>query len=1091
MLQVHRSERADPLVAALGAILANPLADPFASEVIAVPTRGMERWLTQQLSHTLGARSGHGDGVSAAIEFPFPERLVGSALATASGLEPDEDPWLPERLVWPLIAVTESALDEQWLAPLAVHLRPPAGERRFSRLQQLARLFTRYATYRPQMLVDWLAGSDRGAEASPWQPELLRRLAARIEAPNPALRLGPACERLRDEPGLVALPERLSVFGLTRLPASQLQVLRALAVARDVYLMALYPSNELWQTGIARNRLLASWGRESTAMGLLLAGEAGVHHALPEQSGLSLLTRLQDDIRANRPAPGAPLQAASDARHELDRVDQSIRVHSCHGRARQVEVMREAILHRLEDDPSLEPREIIVMCPNVEEFAPLIEAAFEGGEIPVRIADRSLRQTNPVLSVIGRMLEFPSGRLTASQVLDLADSDPVRQRFSLRDDDLAQLREWVAEAQIHWGLSASARDQYKLTDVDAGTWAAGLKRLMLAVALDPDQGLYEGAVPTAEVDSGAITLAGRTAELAGRLQAAVNSLRGPQTVAQWAQALSDAADALTATAPDDAWQRRELDRLLDDVVAGADLAAESGEGPLLSLSEIRALIGDRLMGRPTRANFRTGQLTFCTLSPMRSVPHRVVCLLGLDDGVFPRLGRRNGDDVLLSNPEPTDRDPRSEDRQLLLDALLAAKDAVIISYSGNDERTNAPRPPAVPVGELLDMIDASARSSEPPGPGHEHVRARDLVLIKHPLQSFDPRNFSSGEDSLTRTGGPWSFDQVALEGAIALTDDRAPEPLFLPAPLPPLSSPTLALEDLVRFAERPVRAFLRQRLGLSLVRIDDEVTDALPVELDPLQKWSVGQRMLEALLSGVSGREACLAEVSRGTLPPGKMALDVVNEVFPRAERLASAASAFAGKGMSRSVETNLTLDDGTRITGTVPGVRDNALLSVSYSRLNPRHRIAAWVRLLALTAAHPEIAFEAITVARGRGRTAVDIARIPALGGDRATRAAQARASLQALVELRNEGMREPLPLPPNSAFAYVQAQLGDSDPREAALSEWNDRFVRSFGRIEGEHAQDEYPMTLGPELNLERLGELAPRLWKPLLERERVEHT
>ena len=206
----------------------------------------------------------------------------------------------------------------------------------------------------------------------------------------------------------------------------------------------------------------------------------------------------------------------------------------------------------------------------------------------------------------------------------------------------------------------------------------------------------------------AIELAGRLAELVDRLQAALDTFTTPQTIAGWTASIAAAADALTATTPADAWQRAELGRLLDDVVEAATVGGECNATPL-ELPEVRALLAQRLAGRPTRANFRTGHLTVCTLMPMRSVPHRVVCLLGLDDGAFPRRAARDGDDLTLENPHVGDRDPRSEDRQLLLDALLAATDRLIVTYTGNDERTNAPRPPAVPVGELLDVVDATVR----------------------------------------------------------------------------------------------------------------------------------------------------------------------------------------------------------------------------------------------------------------------------------------------------------------------------------------------------------------------------------------------
>ena len=284
--------------------------------------------------------------------------------------------------------------------------------------------------------------------------------------------------------------------------------------------------------------------------------------------------------------------------------------------------------------------------------------------------------------------------------------------------------------------------------------------------------LFGTVLPAAEIDSSDIELVGTLAELLDRLAGAVGALAGPHPVAGWVGALSAAVDSLAAVPVRDAWQRQELGRLLEAVLADVGGASDI----TLSQGEARALLAERLSGRPTRANFRTGHLTVCTLHPMRSIPHRVVCLLGLDDQAFPRHAPRDGDDVLAVDPCVGDRDGRAEDRQLLLDALMAAEDALIITYSGNDERTNAPLPPAVPVGELLDAIEATARPADPEAGG----TARDRVLIRHPLQAFDPRNFAAAGPA-----GPWSFDRVALAGARRLTEGSPqPPPAFLAAPLP-------------------------------------------------------------------------------------------------------------------------------------------------------------------------------------------------------------------------------------------------------------------------------------------------------------------
>jgi exodeoxyribonuclease V gamma subunit len=738
-----------------------------------------------------------------------------------------------------------------------------------------------------------------------------------------------------------------------------------------------------------------------------------------------------------------------------------VQVHSCHGRARQVEVLRDAILHALAEDPALEPRDVIVMCPDIETFAPLIQATFGAGDLSgddgdtiealpeeirppdlrVRLADRSLRQTNPVLGVIARLIELSGERLTASQVLDLADREPVRRRFGLDDDDLGRIEEWVRASGIRWGLDAAHRAPFKLEALAGGTWRAGLDRLLLGVTMTEDeQRLFGGVLPFDDVDSGAIDLAGRLAELLDRLTATLDELGRPKPVADWAAALAAAADALTATAARDAWQRAELQRVLDDVVAEA-----AGHALELAPAELRALLEDRLRGRPTRANFRTGHLTICTLVPMRSVPHRVVCLLGLDDGVFPRRSRRDGDDLMLADPRVGERDARTEDRQQLLDALMAATDRLIVTYTGNDERTNLPRPPAVPVGELLDVIDRTARSAA--------GAAREQVVVRHPLQPFDERNFTSGELVRDRV---WSFDRVTLRGALALGGERTLPGPFLSGPLAPLETTLIELDDLVRFVERPVRAFLRRRLGITVGDRSDELRDALPVELDGLELWGVGQRLLDARLAGAGSRAAALAEIARGTLPPGVLGRPVIERVLPIVDEIVAHVPA----GDAGSVDVKVALADGRTLSGTVPGVAGAVLRTVIYARVSPRHRLAAWVRLLALTAAHPELEVAAITLGRAPSGSdgRVTIARIPPLDADPAASRALALDHLRVLADLYDRGMREPPPLACASSAAYAAAARAGGDPVSAGRSAWESAY--GFPR---EDAEPEHQLVLG----------------------------
>jgi exodeoxyribonuclease V gamma subunit len=1152
MFHVHRAERADALADALTDILLTPLDDPFAQEIVAVPTRGMERWLTQRMSIRLGASTGRTDGVCANVAFPFPRSLIADALATATGVDPDTDPWAPDRLVWPLLRVVDDHLDEDWLTALSSHLRgAQPGEqevRRFATVRHLGDLYDHYGLRRPAMIQAWAVGEDTDGGGRPlpadsdWQAELWRRLRTVIDQPSPAERLEPACQRLGSEPSILELPDRIALFCLTRLPGSYVRVLHALSRARDVHLFVLHPSPALWAqlatdapsvirrrddptARLPSNRLLASWGQDARELQLVLAaaGEHADHYHPIAAGGTTLLGRIQAAIRGDDAPPGPPLPAQKDARPLLRADDDSIQVHACHGRSRQVEVVRDAILHLLERDPSLEPRDVIVMCPDIETIAPLIQAAFGAGrgaedddgdsvdsgseangdrrrlpDLRVRLADRSLRQTNPVLGVVSLLLELADDRITASQLLDLADREPVRRRFRFDDDDVSRMEEWVVDSGIRWGLDEAHRAPFKLDVVRTNTWRAGLDRILLGVAMtEQDRHLVGGVLPLDDVDSGAIDLAGRMAEFVERVQTAVDELNHAQTIEAWVAAIASAADALTATAERDSWQRAELGRILDDVQGNADddNDDDASDAPQLELADIRALLSDRLRGRPTRANFRTGHLTVCTLVPMRSVPHRVVCILGLDDGEFPRKAPRDGDDLLLEDPHVGDRDARAEDRQMLLDALLAAKERLIITYTGNDERTNLERPPAVPVAELLDVVDRTVRT----GAGPDAPLARDQILTRHPLQPFDPRNFRSGALS---TDGPWSFDAVALGGARALASERQDTPPFLAGPLPPADTDLIDLADVIRFVEHPCRAFLRSRLGISVRESLDEVQDGLPVELGGLELWGVGQRLLDGLLAGAELQDCVNAELARGSLPPAMLAAPVIDKVRPTVSALAAAAQADGGTGPATSLDVNLRLPDGRTLAGTVPNIHGDTIRRASYSRVRPRDRLAAWVRLLALSAAHPEGSYRSVVIGRARSgvrQAQTTVARIAPLD------APEALALLSVIVDLYDRGMRELVPLACNASAAYAYAAGTGEDPVAAAVDVWDTTFgydkedrepehllvyggPRSFAELSAESPRADESGPGWSQSEDTRFGRYARRLWDDLLAHEEL---
>ena len=1106
-LHLHTAERTDALADGLADLLVTPLPDPFAREVVVVPARGVERWLTQRLSHRLGVGPRGGDGVCAGVDFVTPHSLVSLLLDRDA-----EDPWSPDRLAWPLLTVIDDVMGAPGFEDLTTHLGggdpdDDRAARRYAVARRLAGLFSSYAVQRPQLLARWRQGEDADGAGGAldgdllWQAELWRRLLVAVDVPPPDVRHAETVARLRAGGGDLDLPPRLSLFGHTRLPETEVSLLEALAELRDVHLWLPQASTELWaalgpaarEGQVARavdtsaaavgHPLLGSLGRDARELRRTLGDQPSSAAPTPPPPE-TLLGWLQRDLRANH-APGAEERAARTWPRPQD---DSVQVHACHGAARQVDVLREVLVGLLQDDPMLEPRDILVMVPDIETYAPLISAAFgmadvagegaghPGHQLRVRLADRSLAATNPLLGLAAQLVELVRGRMTASQVLDVAGADPVRARFGFGDEELERIAHWVDVSGVRWGYDARQRATFGLGGLEANTWVAGMRRVLLGAAMSGlDHRQVSGTVPVDDVSDGDLELVGRFAELVERVHAFVASAERATTVTDWTTALSLAVHRLTSTPSTEVWQVAQFDREVARIAAGA------GEtGTTLRQADVRALLQQRLRGRPTRANFRTGTLTVCTMVPMRSVPHRVVCLVGLDDGVFPRVSTVDGDDVLARRPRTGERDLRAEDRQLFLDAIVAATDKLVITYTGRGEHTGAERPPAVPLGELLDALDRTA--AEP---------VRDQVLTHHPLQPFDEANFVPGR---LRRDGAFTFDRFALAGAGAARADREPVGVLVPRPLPVAvpSAQDVSLADLHDFFAHPVRGFFR-RLRIARPYAADEVKDAIPITLDALEKWAVGDHLASEVLGGADAIAVGEALKASGQLPPGPLGTGVLDEIVEVVRPLVLRALELR-RGPLRTLDVDIDLGAGRRLSGTVGDVWGNNAVSVSFSTLAAKHRLAAWIDALALAAGLPDENWTVHTI--GRHRSGGQVQLIAPLAQH------EAQAWLRDLVDLYDAGQCEPLPLPVRTSLAWAEEARrvragSDGDPDLKARAEWETPRFNDSGfpredadawhvRAFGEHA--DYTLLTAParpgEGGPHRLGHHAWRLWAPLID-------
>ncbi|WP_372530583.1 exodeoxyribonuclease V subunit gamma [Euzebya sp.] len=1128
MLTVVRADSGDRLADALAARLREPVGDPLAPEEIMVHSRGMERWLSQHLSRHLGTGAGttgprtRDDGIAANLRFPFPAEVVRRAVRAVGGPDPSHSAWDPDRLVWQLVAVGED--DE---GPWTDHVRARIADdpdARLAVLRTLADRYDHYAVHRPDLVLRWLAGDDVDAAGQPlpaadrWQPALLRALRDRVDEPTLAESATGAVAALATARGpLPGLPPRLAMFGFTALPATHLAILAATARLVDLDLYLLHPSSALWDrwadlTGTLdaaglpvlplradlaadtpRNPLLASWGRDAAEVQVVVATAAPgaaqvVVPPLAADRPASALRRLQQSIRDDADPGEGGAVAVDGAR--------SLQIHAAPGRTRQVQVLRDELLRLLAADPTLRPRDVIVMCPDVEEFAPLVNAHLAVGEddpdgrpdLRVRLADRSLRQLNPLLRATDDVLALACGRVAVTDLLDLAGREPVRRRFGIGLDDLERLEELVLGSGMRWGLDAADRHRDGVVEM-AGSVRAGLSRMLLGVAMADEDLRTVGAVtPLDDVDGGDVVLVGRFAELCGRLADLLARMRTPMPASAWAATLVDVADLLLREPADEPWQRAQLTEL------AAQVGADAGDVDVpVTLAEIRALLADRLKGQPSWANHRTGDLTVCTLVPMRSVPHRVVCLLGMDDEVFPRRTRPAADDLLARHPRIGDRDPRTEDRQLLLDAVMAATDAVVITYSGVDERTGEPRPPCVPVAELERVLDRCIAGGAA------------AVTTTHPLNAHDPRAFTP-----SRPG----FDPQAHRAATVVAAGPVPPPPPA-APIDVTPPAEVELDRLIAFCRDPAAHFYRRTVGAWVPEDPEIPARQVPLTVSGLAEWELG----EALLShDAVGDEDLIEQIvramrGRGTLPPTPLDERKI-------EKAVASAADIAGFCARLDVPAPAHLDGAGRreiravvgdrvVTGAVDDVVGDRHVMRSYSKVKAKQMVAAWVRLLALTADDPSRPWEVLVVGRHERekqayRNRPHAVRFPPLGEDEGARRRAATAHLDDLLALHDAGLREPLVAPAATAAAYaidrVIRRRPPAEADDAAAARWDHRDfsfdcesanpahvlrhgdVIPYDALRGEAPRDgDVPPGREPEPH--RFGALALRIWSPLL--------
>ncbi|MGH9136643.1 MAG: exodeoxyribonuclease V subunit gamma [Acidimicrobiales bacterium] len=1071
-LFVHHGAQLAPLADGLAGRLAAPGSDPFERIVVGVPTAGMRDWVTRHLAIHLG--------VSANVELPFPGRFVAAALGV--GRDAD-DPWDVERLTWSVLDVLDAGeVDVPGWDHATRHGHDES--RRFAVARRIADLFDRYAMNRPELLRQWQRGvpGDGTRRATPaggasepgdgesagtlpgpmaWQFELWRAVRSRIGVASRAEQLPDLVAQLRSGELQPALPSVVELFGVSSVSPPQLDVLTALAEVRDVHVSVLHPSPVAWHrtppldhhrppsrtAGAARrgeaavagdnHPLLQSWGRLSAETAALIRGVTppiAIDHATIIPIGVpgSLLEHVRADLLADRPPTPYALRPG----------DTSIQVHACHGTVRQLEVLRDVLGHLFVADADLRPDDVLVVCPDLARFEPFAAAVFGRGTlpVPVTVSDLSLGAENPVATSLATIVRAMTGRCSASDVLGIAALDPVRRRLAISTDDLTRFAAWTERLATTWGLDGEHRRRWLDADITGGTWADAIQALLLGAAMPAPAARQAigGVVPFDDIGGDDVPAAGRFAELIARLRRVRELVATPRPIDEWCDVLVDVLSLLCATAPTDAWQLAAVTGAIDDmrersVVDGAPSASRLG------LDDVVAVVDGLVAGPRGRLRLRSGRVAMTAVVPVRNVPAKVICLLGFDDESL-RPPNTDGDDLLAVRPRVGERDRRAELRHLMLDALLAAQQTLIIMCDGNDVTTNRPQRFAVQLTELLDVVDATVTPATIAATRRrDDASAGQLdspVLVRHPLRAFDERHFLVGLDAGARVH---SFDDVMCRAAETRRMPRragdSPAGHWMLDIAPP---DTVTLAKLTQACVRPSRTLLRDGLD---VRLPGEIARAdpnIPLTVTPLAIAGLGKRLLDryrrraadlwkaGVVSGWSVTADPIADVVAeweaaerlaAAAPPGRLIDHVLASVADEIDRMVEVAAAASGLTSLEllaaegavAVDVDLAYTGSAspapmapgelRLTDSVKGIAGRTICRIGYRRPRLSARVGCAIDLAAAVLATEQAEWQAICVTRPSSRsTSLECYRLDITAADPLK---AARQLLEAAVEL------------------------------------------------------------------------------------------
>jgi exodeoxyribonuclease V gamma subunit len=1047
-LLLHTSNRLENLAQRLAESVRRPLRYPLEPETILVQSQGMARWLKLELAQRHGVCSNY--------RFPFPRAFSYDVFKLILPNLPQEAAYEPELLVWRIMKQLPASLGQPEFASLRRYLGEEQDGRKLFQLgERIAYVFDQYLVFRPDLILQWDSG-----EGHDWQAKLWREVSVAFREQHPAALQARLIEHLdQASASTPGLPERIAIFGVSALPPFYLRILAALARHIEVSLYLLEPCEQFWgyissvmeevqtlkragkgaseaaQLHLEKgNRLLASTGQLGRDF-LLLLQEAGdwqesERSLFAALRGEHLLSCIQGDILTleDRGEDGSPRKAISHP-------DDSVQVHSCHSPLRELEVLYDHLLAWFEHDPELAPRDILVMIPEIELYAPYIQAVFgspeqEAFRVPFSIADGSLRAQSHLVETFLSLLQLADSRLGASRVLTFLESAPVRRRFGLTEDDLELVRHWVEVVRIRWGQDQQQRAALDLPAWSENTWRHGLDRLLLGYVMAGNgEGLFEGILPYDDIEGDAGRVLGSLAEFLDRLFAALKSLNTARPLDNWAATFQGLLESFFEISDAEGQELQVLTTCFEKL---ARAVTRAGFDQPVDLAVVLEQLGRDLSEDHFGAGYLTGGITFCALKPMRSIPAKVICLLGMNDRSFPRTSPQLSFDLMAQKHRLGDRSSREDDRYLFLETLISARERLYISYVGQSIKDNSVAPPSVLVSELLDYVAQGFKLK-----GKDIIE--DHVLTRHRLQAFNTSYFHRGR--------LFSYSRENLKASQVLSPERKSPGDLVPKPLatPEAAWRRLTMQALADFLCHPAKFMAVNRLGLRLPYEAAGMEEREAFEVAGLDRYQLQQELLELKLNGASLNGSSELVRASGRLPAG-IAGDVhLAQVRRDVEDFHKRLRSFKPESLQPSLPFELGVGEFT-VSGSFGHVTPAGLLFYRPAAIKPKDLLRAWIEHL-------------LWNAPGAGGKPAQTVIVGAESIWTIAPVSEPLPVLKSLLDRYWAGLSQPLKFFPESSYAFAAADYKATTgakgrttrtPMDFALEKWSGKDFGPPGECE-----------------------------------------